>query len=309
MNRVFWILLSVEAVTLAGLLLAGWRSPSESGGREMGLMFGVVLPAVALVIAALVFANASSPIAKYCAMAVAAVPVLILAVVWSRSFSINNAVAGATVNAFDQRAMAKAIAGGNVSEVKELTGRTKLNEPGTNELTGSDSTLLALALAQEKPGTVEIVRTLLKAGANPNQASEKGWSIPLVRAIQLRNPHVLTALLDAGANPNQQNPHGDVAYFATLDNITDSNLAMLDLLLKRGNPDAVDGGHKSALMVAAIFGNWKAMDLLLQHGVRRDAKDNDGKTALDFTKDKIGELERSRQAVDSELRAMLGRVR
>ena len=50
------------------------------------------------------------------------------------------------------------------------------------------------------------------------------------------------------------------------------------------------------------------MELLLKHGVRRDAKDDSGKTALHFTKDKIGEWERSRQAVDPGLHAMLERL-
>jgi hypothetical protein len=61
--------------------------------------------------------------------------------------------------------------------------------------------------------------------------------------------------------------------------------------------------------VAAILGNWKAMELLLKHGVRRDAKYDSCKTALDFTKDKIDELERPRQAVDPGLCAMLERLR
>src|SRR5258708_37810582 len=135
MNKVFWIVLAVELVALACLFVAGMRSPSESGGREMGLVFGVVLPGVGLLIAALVYANARSSIAKYIAFGLAAAPLLILAVAWSRSFAINGAVAGATVNAFpehDPRALAKAIAGGSVSEVRELAGRSKMNEPGTN---------------------------------------------------------------------------------------------------------------------------------------------------------------------------------
>ncbi len=313
MNRVFWILILVEVAVLAAVFVAGLKSPSESGGREMGLGFGVVLPGVVLVFAALVYANASSSVAKNIAMGIAAAPVLILIVIWGRGFSLDSAVAGSMVKAFHdpgQRVLAKAIAGNNVSKVRELAGRTKLNEPGTNALSGSDSTLLTLALSEATPASIEIVRVLLKAGANPNQASEKGWTIPLVRAIQLKKPELVAVLLDAGANPNQQDPNGGVAYYVALDNVDDSSLAIFETLLVRGaNLEAVDKGGKTALMVAAIYGNWKAMDILLKRGARWHAKDEKGKTALDYTEDKIGELERSRQTVDPGLRAMLEGLR
>lgn len=88
-------------------------------------------------------------------------------------------MANAEVNAFHhpgRRVLAKAIAGNIVSKVKEPASRTKLNEPGTNELTGSDSTLLTLALTKQTAATTEIVQVLLKAGVDPNQASEKGFT-------------------------------------------------------------------------------------------------------------------------------------
>jgi hypothetical protein len=313
MNKVFWILVCAELAALAAMLVAGLRSPSESGGREMGLAFGVLLPAVVVVSAAAVYAKANSSIARNVAMVVAAAPALILIVVWVRGYLLDSAVANAGVNAFHdpgQRVLAKAIAGNKVSKVKELASRTKLNEPGTNELTGSDSTLLTLALTKQTAVTIEIVRVLLKAGANPNQASEKGWTIPLVRAIQWKQPELVASFLDAGADPNEQDPNGGVAYYVAVDSTDDSSLAIFEMLLVHGaNLEAVDKSGKTALMLTAISGNWKAMDMLLKRGTRRDAKDEKGKTALDFAQDKIAEAERSTQTVDPGMRAMMERLR
>jgi hypothetical protein len=308
MNRVFWILITVEVVGLLVALAVGWKSPSDSGGREMGIAFGIVLPLLVLAGAALAFHFSSSSVVKNAAFFVAVAPGLGLLVIWGRNLMLDAGVSGARIREFPdgpQRALARAVSSGNAGKAKQLAPTAKLNQPSE-----SGNTFLSLALLNMTPGTVEMVRALLKAGADPNQATEKGWTIPLVRAILLKNADLIKALLDAGADPNQPNPYGTVSYHVALDDPDPANLGIFVLLLDRGGKlEAADASGRTALMNAAMAGNWRAMDVLLQRGANRNAKDKDGKTASDYNQAKFGEFERSHQTIQPEWKAVAERLR
>jgi hypothetical protein len=314
LNRFFWTLVAVETAAFVALFASLVRAPSESGGREMGLLYFVLMPFFVVLCAALVYWRASSLIARTLVLVVAASPALFVAVNWGRAFFLERSVRNTDVTAFSdpaQRDVARAIMAGNVAKVTELAGRTKLNVPGVNELTGSDTTLLTLALSQKTPATTEIAVALLKAGADPNETSQKGWTIPLVQAIYPEQRGlVVAALLAAGADPNKKNPNGGVAYHVALTEMNDGNLAILAQMLDHGaKVEAVDGSGRTALMNAAIHGNWKAMDLLLTRGAGRQVKDDKDKTVLDYAQARIGEAERAGGAVDPGLRAVTERLR
>jgi ankyrin repeat protein len=65
---------------------------------------------------------------------------------------------------------------------------------------------LAVALASKKPGFENVVRALLKGGANPHCASGNGMTDILIHTIQMspleKMNEVLTLLLEAGASPD-----------------------------------------------------------------------------------------------------------
>jgi ankyrin repeat protein len=47
----------------------------------------------------------------------------------------------------------------------------------------------------------------------------------------------------------------------------------------------VDEDGRTALIMAAIRGNREIVSMLLDHGASPSAKDNDGKTALDYARE------------------------
>ena len=64
--------------------------------------------------------------------------------------------------------------------------------PKAPETSRQDPTRLHAALVQAADGDLEWVRELLAAGADPN-------GMPLIMAIQAREPEIVQALIDAGA--------------------------------------------------------------------------------------------------------------
>lgn len=64
-------------------------------------------------------------------------------------------------------------------------------------------------------GNADIVKTLLRWGANPNAATIRGYT-PLHSAIELRHPKVTDLLLDYGANPDNRTKSGTTELGETL---------------------------------------------------------------------------------------------
>ena len=77
-------------------------------------------------------------------------------------------------------------------------------------------------------GDVEIVKTLLAAGANANLASTMDRTTPLINAIDRKKPEMVKILLAAGTNPNIEGLDGTALSIAR----DQKHQAIVDELIK-----------------------------------------------------------------------------
>lgn len=90
MARLFWIVTALDAVLFVGLLVAGLTANGISdGGREMSLFFYVIVPAIVIGGAVLLFVKAESAAWRFVALLIVAGPGLLLATTRIRSAAID----------------------------------------------------------------------------------------------------------------------------------------------------------------------------------------------------------------------------
>jgi len=130
-------------------------------------------------------------------------------------------------------------------------------------------------------GYVDVVRSLLAHGADPNQAEDEWWT-PLRWAAAHGHEAAARELLDAGADPDLKAPIGDAA--------RRGSIGVVRALLEHGaDPDETDAEGQTALEVAEWWEGRDAeaelvarVDLLvgtLEHG-RRGAEVSTTRTRL-----------------------------
>lgn len=136
--------------------------------------------------------------------------------------------------------------------------------------------LTALDHAVEN-GNVEIVHTLLLAGAWVNTKDEWGRTA-LMLLRENATDELVRELLSAGAKVNARNESGGSAL---MNAASFSNYAAVKELLENGaKVDLKDQDGKTALMCAADNSDPRIAKLLIDAGAAVNAKDEDGKTAL-----------------------------
>lgn len=143
----------------------------------------------------------------------------------------------------------------------------------------TDCTALGEAVSR---GNLELVQTLINAGADPNIKNNSGQTA-LMRLNEESSAEIVHALLDAGAKVNHKDEDRDTAlHVAAALEKTEILQALLDAGAKV-NARNKDG--KTALMVAAEAGQLENVRALLWAGADAGRKDSDGATALKYARE------------------------
>ena len=126
-------------------------------------------------------------------------------------------------------------------------------------------------------GNLEIVRTLVLAGARANLANESGRT-PLMYLREKASADLVRELLSAGGKVNA---HDEFGRTALMNAAAYSNSAVVKELIENGaRIDLKDDDDKTALMFAAGNSDPQITKLLIDAGAAVNGKDHNGKTAL-----------------------------
>ncbi|MBL9166154.1 MAG: hypothetical protein JNN07_00265 [Verrucomicrobiales bacterium] len=282
----FWLLVAIDAIVLVifGLLGLAAAGPSRTNPIA-ALMIPFFIPGAILLGAVWLFLSVQAPGARVLALLIAASPLL---------FVVGSQVAGrwqlkgfrdasGNIRQFRSeslRAIETAILANDAGAVATAArGAAELNTPG---LSGATALVLAFRQLRKSPGELDVIRALIAAGADPNVSKVE---LPLQVAIgesRASGPEPVRLLLEAGAKPNQRSEGGGPVFFfaggAGID------VGILELLLKHGADVRLkDAQGRSAVVTAAIVGNWPVLELLLQRGAPwQDQKGTGGLPFLNF---------------------------
>jgi len=270
MTPFFWGVVAFDVALFAILVFLGITDTGHSdGGVEMSMIFFVIVPAIIIGGAVLLFVKSESPFWRVVAFVVAAGPGLLMAGTRVRSAFIsyqirqNNAGRGYFSSSALKRA-GEAVVRGDAAAISAIDRSVDLNTRGKR-----DMTLMELAVwhteADSTPESphIAVVRALIARGADP--------SLGLEQATRLTNG-VLPILLDAGANTGFVKYKSPVVFqwlnVITLENFTALLDHGLDLNLHNGE-------YGSSLIVAlAENDRWNLVSLVIDRGadVSRDSE-------------------------------------
>ena len=143
---------------------------------------------------------------------------------------------------------------------------------------------------QDKARAAVIAEMLLKAKADPNLKTEKGWT-PLHLAIPNGQPALVDILLRHGADLTMLTPTGYTPLTQAAWQKDGRDLAEL-LLKAKADPNARDTDGLTPLHYAAGYQRKETLELLLASGTNPNLTDPQGRTALDYVKQGVN-LDRS----------------
>jgi ankyrin repeat protein len=178
--------------------------------------------------------------------------------------------------------LSEAISRGDIADV-----RRRLNEgiPVNSTLMHvyPPVTLLMYAAGSRQPS---IVKLLLQRGADINKQTDDEGSTALMFAVISNNSDVFQELLRAGPDLSLENRHGWNVLFKVIRDPLSTYPELLDMLLAPDIDLNINArnrhGGLTALHVAVLYHNLRAIIKLRQRGIDLDIRDDEGKTAKDL---------------------------
>ena len=185
--------------------------------------------------------------------------------------------AGADPKAGDKRfsPLEAASSEGHKDVVNLLLKHEKAGKKGAAAKKARETDGAALANAALM-GQVDIVRTLLKSGADPNAASEEHFTA-LMGAVRAGSIDLVQMLLKAGADVNALNEQRETALDLAYDNIKAAKDQAR--FLKRMSGDDLDAEAREAIRVIKAAGNEDKITETLKKAGGKRAKELKGKRA------------------------------
>jgi hypothetical protein len=281
----YWIIVCFDLAGLLLLFVLGLAAAPSAGASTLGVAaYMLIVPGLLLAASILLFLRTTSPVWRTAALLLAASPMIVMVLlrgIETAKLRVNTDSQGKLTyfHAGPMRDIAAAISRNDAATVASLAPQVDLNRRGY-----SGMTLLMSAFRQLEvtPDRLEVLRALLKAGADPNAGTNE---LSLERAIQISvktGPEPVLMLLAAGAKPNAKNSFGTPVYFAATGRPI--SIDILKALLDHG-ADLKAQGHQGSSVVfqAAISANWKAVLLLIQRGADwKQIRTPDGLTFRDM---------------------------
>jgi len=136
------------------------------------------------------------------------------------------------------------------------------------------------------PGVFAFIAILSFLGSEVAADSSVLDANALNSAVQIGDIETARTLLDSGVDVNERNKFGSFALNAAA---VENDIPLLRLLVERGaNANAQSWSGDTALICATKYAGGKkdTVKLLLDAGTDVSLKDEDGKTALDYAKEK-----------------------
>lgn len=195
--------------------------------------------------------------------------------------------------------------------IANKTGDTLLMQLSNIDAPTGKGAALNKMIAENKT-SVKMIQTLLKNGADPNVMNKYGNSALNMARVK-RNYEIVSALLSGGAQVNLQDRFGNtvlkkevmdyIGNYRSLESLKQSMVKMIDILVSAGGDINIRDkfGRTPLAHCAKEFNEKNAkkvkdiIPVLLSKGARKDIRDNDNKSAIDY----------ARESGDSELSSQL----
>lgn len=142
-------------------------------------------------------------------------------------------------------------------------------------------TALIYALSDQYPLPANVIKALISAGGDVNQADSFGQT-PLMLAAHRQSLETVKTLLEANAAVNVKDKRGQTALMrAAIANDYKDPTEIVDILIAaKANVDDIDDSGQTALMLASHTSFVGTIQKLLVSGASVKIKDREGKTAL-----------------------------
>lgn len=178
-----------------------------------------------------------------------------------------------------QLVLAEVIAKGDEQSVQKLVTHTDLNKPGKHEMT---LLFWALGNAINEKKTAEqlnIVTTLVKAGADPLQPRSNGKYSPAEFVLNADSGVWIKALLDGGLSPDAKDKTFDKPII--FQSIKAKNTETLKVMLDYGaNVNTVNSLGSTLLFEAFDYHSYDHVFLLLERGANPEIRADNGWTMV-----------------------------